>query len=145
MDDPKWTPKMVAVYLEDAAGTLRRLPPVRAQGFVTAWPPIVRNYWEAIGWDETEVRLGPPSAKAIDQMDRTLLWLRWLERDDQRIVWDRANHRVWKAIAHERHIDRSTAWRRWTYAMVTVAVRLNAQDVASCCNTFPCNTPPAIW
>lgn len=125
MGEPHWTREMVAAWLEEAADTLRRLPRVRVQGYVTAWPPIVHDYWEAFGWDETEARLGPPSAKAIDRMDCSLLWLRWLEREDQRIVWDRANGRPWKAIAHDYGIDRSTAWRHWNYAMGSIAVRLN--------------------
>lgn len=131
MAEPHWTPKMVAVYLEEAADTLRRLPPVKVRGYVTTWPPIVRDYWEAFGWDEVRVRLGPPSAKAIDQMDRTLLWLRWLDVADHRLVWSRACGRPWKAIAHEFGCDRTTAWRRWTYAMITIAARLNAREKAA--------------
>ena len=126
MTDPHWTPKMVAVYLEQAADTIRRLPPVKVQGHASSWPQIVRDFWEAYGWDETRVRLGPPSAAAIDQMDVTLLWLRWLEPDDARLVWKRANGRHWKVIAHEYGIDRTTAWRRWMYALVVIAARLNA-------------------
>jgi hypothetical protein len=37
----------------------------------------------------------------------------------------------WKAIAHARGIDRSTAWRRWTCAMITIAARLNAESDAT--------------
>lgn len=129
MADVHWTPKMAAVYLEEAADTLRRLPAVRVQGYASSWPPIVRDFWDAYGWEETEVRLGPPSAAAIDQMDVTLSWLRWLDRDDARLVWGRANRRPWKAIAHDFSIDRTTAWRRWTYALAVIAARLNA------CNT----------
>lgn len=126
MADVQWTPKMVAVYLEQAADTLRRLPPVRVQGYASTWPPIVRDFWEAYGWEETRVRSGPPRPAAIDQMDATLLWLRWLELDDSRLVWSRANGRPWKVIAHEFGIDRTTAWRRWMYALVVIAARLNA-------------------
>ncbi len=142
MDEPHWTPKMVAVYLEEAADTLRRLPPVKVRGYVSAWPPVLRDFWEAYGREEVQVRPGPPSAKAIDQMDRTLLWLRWLDRDESRLVWRRACRRPWKAITYEFGCDRTTAWRRWTYAMITIATRLNAQEAATCCNTLPCNTSP---
>jgi hypothetical protein len=44
-------------------------------------------------------------------MEQTLLWLRWIERDDQRIVWARANGRPWKAIAHDLGVERTTAFR----------------------------------
>ena len=124
-DDLDWTPKMIEARLEEAADTLRRLPPVKVQGYFSTWPPIVRSFWEAFGWHETEVRLGPPRAKAIDRMDETLLWLRWLEPDEIRLVWLRAEGVRWKVIAHRFSIDRSTAWRHWTYALIKIASRLN--------------------
>ena len=121
-----WTARMVAVYLEEAADTLRRLPEKRVQGYGSTWPDIVQDTWDAYGQSEARTRLGPPTARAIDQMDRTLPWLRWLDGDDQKLVWERANGRRWKAIAGTRGIDRSTAWRRWSYAVHVIAARLNA-------------------
>ncbi|CAK0756688.1 DUF6362 domain-containing protein [Azospirillaceae bacterium] len=126
MAEIHWTPKIVEVYLNEAADTLRRLPEKRIQGYVSAWPDIVHDEIEDCDLNERRPRLGPPSAQAIDQMERTLLWLRWLDRDDQKLVWDRANGRPWKVISRERGIDRTTGWRRWTYALVIIAARLNA-------------------
>ncbi len=126
MAEPHWTPKLVAVHLEDAADTLRRLPNRRVGGYARAWPEIVREYWEAFGWHEVELRPIPPAPGAIDRMDEVLRWLWWLERDEARLVWARATGRPWKAIAYEHGIDRTTAWRRWTYALITIAARLNA-------------------
>ncbi len=137
-----WTPRLVEAYLAEAADTLRRLPEQRVQGYVSAWPEIIRDAWEAYGWAEGPTRPGPPTARAIDQMDVTLLWLRWLDRDDQKIVWDRANRRPWKAIAFDHGIDRSTAWRRWTYGLVTIAARLSAQSVATPSQHFSVQHPP---
>ena len=131
MAEVHWTPKLVEAYLAEAADTLRRLPEPRVRGYGSSWPEVIREAWEAYGWTEAPLRLGPPSAEAIDQMDQTLLWLRWLDRDDQKIVWGRANRRPWKAIAHEYGIDRTTGWRRWTYALVVIAAHLNARDVAT--------------
>jgi hypothetical protein len=136
MSDIHWTPKLVAIYLEEAAETLRRLPPVKVQGYFSTWPPVLREFWEAYGRDELEVRLGPPSGRAIDQMDETMLWLRWLEIEDAKLVWERAGGRPWKIIAHRWGIDRSTAWRRWTYALVTIAAKLNSRKLQE----KPCNT-----
>lgn len=144
MDDPHWTPKMVAFYLEEAADTLRRLPEKRIQGYRSTWPEIIHDFWDAFGWEEAHARRGPPSPAAIDRMDVVLPWLRWLERDEARLVWLRANGRPWKLITHEFGVDRTTAWRRWTYAMITIAARLNAEGVATSCNTFPCNTAPLV-
>ncbi|EME71018.1 hypothetical protein H261_05514 [Paramagnetospirillum caucaseum] len=136
MDDLYWTPKMVAVYLEEAADTLRRLPPVKVQGYASTWPPMVREYWDAYGWEEAAVRLGPPTTKAIDQMDETLVWLRWLDLNDSRLVWRRACGRPWKAITHEFGVDRTTAWRHWTSALVTMSTKLNSlKRQEKSCNT----------
>jgi hypothetical protein len=69
-------------------------------------------------------------------MDETMLWLRWLEIEDAKLVWERAGGRPWKIIAHRWGIDRSTAWRRWTYALVTIAAKLNSRKLQE----KPCNT-----
>jgi hypothetical protein len=124
MVESHWTPELVEAYLAEAADTLRRLPEKRVRGYFSSWPDIVLDACEAYGWEDAKTRLGPPTARAIDQMDRTLLWLRWLDRSDQKIVWDRANGRGWKAIAYEHSINRTTAWRRWCYALCLIATRL---------------------
>ena len=128
MAEPHWTPKMVAVYLEEAADTLRRLPNRRVGGYVSAWPEIVRDYWEAFGWHDAEVRPIPPSPKAIDQMDRALPWLYWLDPEEAKLVWERACGVPWKIIEIRRGVSRSTAWRHWITALATIAARLNAGD-----------------
>jgi len=128
MVDPHWTPKTVEARLEEAADTLRRLPAVKVQGYFSTWPPIIRDFWEAFGWNEAEVRLGPPMPKAIDRMDETMLWLQWLEPDELRLVWLRAEGVRWKVIAHRFGMNRSTAWRHWTYALIKIATRLNSVD-----------------
>jgi len=130
MAEAPWTPKRVAARLEEAADTLRRLPPVRVQGYASNWPPIVRDAHEAYGWDETRVRLGPPAPDAIDRMDEALVWLRWLEPDEVRLVWLRAERVRWKLVAHRLRADRSTAWRWWLCALAKIAGRLNGAESA---------------
>jgi Domain of unknown function (DUF6362) len=126
MLEPHWTPKMVAVYVEEAADTLRRLPNRRAGGYVSAWPEIVRDYWEAFGWHDAEVRPIPPSPKAVDRMDEALAWLAWLEPGERQLVWLRAEGLPWKRITHRLGIGRTTAWHRWTVALLKITTRLNA-------------------
>jgi len=126
MAENGWTPKDVAEHLEEAARTLRRLPPVTVRGFFSTWPPIIREFWEAFGWNAVEVRPGPASSDAIDRMDAALGWLLCLEPDEVRLVWLRAEGVRWKSIAHRFGIDRSTAWRHWTCALIKIAAQLNA-------------------
>lgn len=125
MPDPSWTPKTVAEAVEEAAHTLRRLPPVKVRGYVSSWPPTIREFWEAYGWHDTKVRLGPPAPDAIDRMDEVLHWLLILEPDEVRLVWLRAEGVRWKSIAYRFGIDRSTAWRHWTFALIKIAAHLN--------------------
>lgn len=121
-----WAPGMVEARLEEAADTLRRLPAVKVQGYFSTWPPIIRDFWEAFGRHDAEVRLGPATPAAIDRMDETLLWLRWLEPDEVRLVWLRAEGVRWKLICARFGIGRTTAWYRWSTALGKIAVRLNA-------------------
>lgn len=124
MADP-WTPKLVEARIEEAADTLRRLPEERVRTTRSTWPPIIRDFWEMYGVEPARLRLGPPSAAAIDRMDQTLEWLRWLEADDARIVWLRACDVRWKVICWRMGCDRPTLWRRWVAALVLIAGRLN--------------------
>lgn len=120
-----WTAKLVEARLEEAADTLRRLPSIKVQGYFSTWPPIIRDFWDAFGWHDAEVRLGPPSPQAIDLMDETLQWLRWLEPDEVRLVWLRAEGVRWKLICARFGVGRTTAWHRWSGALEKIAARLS--------------------
>jgi Domain of unknown function (DUF6362) len=66
-----------------------------------------------------------PSPAAISRMEETFTWLTWLERDDARIVWLRAENVPWKPICWRVGLSRKTAWQRWVAALVTVSNRLS--------------------
>ena len=120
-----WTPNRVEARLEEAATTLRRLPSVKMQGYFSAWPPIVHDFWEAFGRHGAQARPDPPSPAAIDRMDESMLWLRWLEPDETRLVWLRAEGVRWKLICSQFGVGRTTAWHRWSVALAKIAGRLN--------------------
>jgi len=123
----EWTPKRVEVELQEAADTMRKLPRPRVAGFFNTWPEVMRSSWEAYGWDGDATARGFATPREVTRMEAVMVWLRWLERDEQKIVWARANGKPWKVIAYEHGIDRTTAWRRWTCALVTIAARLNGE------------------
>ena len=75
------------------------------------------------------MRLPPPSPAAITRMEEALLWLRWLEVDDAKLVWERADRRPWKAICWQFGIARATADRRYRYGLSVMAWRLNGRRV----------------
>lgn len=130
MSETHWTPRLVEAYLAEAADTLRRLPEPRSQRYRNNWPEIVRGSVQ-INCSVVGLTHPNPSPLAIDQMEATVLWLRWLAPAAQKIVWDRANGHPWKAIAFNYGIDRTTAWRHWSSALVMIAARLNGASDAT--------------
>ena len=123
----EWTPRLVAAFLADAAqrhGSLgeRELPET-----LKTWSKVTHPGLDMHFDAKRASRSRPLSPRAMAQRKAALCWLQWLDDDVQRMAWDRANGRPWKAIAHAHGVDRSTAWRRWTCAMVMIAARLNAQ------------------
>lgn len=119
----------VADRLEQAAQTLRRLPPVRVRGYFGAWPPIMHEAIYAYGWEETRIKLGPPSARHISEMDEALRWLMWLEREEVTLVWLRACDLKWKKI------HRILGWSvrklqyDWRIALAKIEYRLANPDM----------------
>ena len=127
----KWDGKMVAARLEEAAETMKRLPQsgLKPAGYISSWPTVLQEFYEAYGWNDLQVRLGPPTSDAIDQMDESLSWLRWLELEQVRLVWLRAERVPWKLIMTRIGVSRATAWRMWASALVIIATRLNLAGV----------------
>jgi predicted DNA-binding protein (UPF0251 family) len=130
MDD--WTIEDVAARFEDAVTTGRRLPQVRAGGYGSAWPPVLRQEWERLATDDTPVWRPPPDPKAIERMLEAMRWVQWLEVETRHLVWMRAKHYEWHQIARRFGCDRTTAWRRWQKALATVADHLNKKAINYC-------------
>ena len=72
-----------------------------------------------------------PGPRDITQAEEALLWLRWLEKNDARLVWLRANGKPWKPICWELGVSRPTANRRLEYGLAVIAWRLNGRSVPS--------------
>jgi hypothetical protein len=123
-----WTPEVVEERLVEAADVLKRLPEVRVQGYFSVWPSIVPEFSDLIGREPPRLRRPPPSPDAISRMERTMPWLRWLEPDDAKLVWARAEGSRWKLICWRFGVSRATAHRRWQYALSLIAWRLNGRQ-----------------
>ena len=61
-------------------------------------------------------------------MDEALSWLLWLDVAERQLVWLRAEGLPWKWITRRLGIGRTTAWQRWTMALLKITVRLNTTD-----------------
>lgn len=123
-----WTPATVDARLESAADVFRMLPEVKPQSYFNAWPEYFHSFADKVG-QQPQMRRPRPSPREITQAEETLLWLRWLEPGDARLLWLRANRTQWKSICWELGISRATANRRWQYAIAVIVWRLNGKTV----------------
>ena len=123
-----WTRTMVEDRIETAAEVFRALPGVRPQGYSNAWPEYFHSFGDKVG-QQPETRPPRPGPRAITEAEATLRWLRWLEPQDARLVWLRANRTAWKPICWEFGISRATANRRWEYGLSVITWRLNGKRV----------------
>ena len=119
-----WDGKMVADRMEEATATLKRLPDEKVRQLKSNWPETV-PVWGDYGDEKTRLRLGPPSPDAIDRMDQTLGWLRWLEPAQARLVWARAERIPWKLILRQLGGGRETARQKLRAALSIIVSHLN--------------------
>ena len=124
----EWTAAQVEDRLESAANVFAQLPAVKPTGYFNAWPEYFHSFADKVG-QEPQMRRPRPSPRQITEAEEAMLWLRWLEKDDARLVWLRANRTPWKPICWELGISRATANRRWQYGIAVIVWRLNGRRV----------------
>lgn len=139
MTDRDWTADDVADHFEEAFRTLRKLPPVKVQGYFNTWPQIVRTRQEIAAMEPQPMRVRPSRA-AITRLEQTFDWMLWIEEEERKLVWGRAARVPWKQLCWAMGCDRTTAWRRWQIALTKIAARLNAKSPRSVA-TLLCSTP----
>ena len=124
-----WTPACVEARLHEAADVMARLPEVRVQGYFNLWPKVLHEFSDLVGQEPVRLKRPPPLPDAISRMEETLGWLRWLEADDTKLAWARAERTPWKMICWRFGISRATAHRRWQYVLSLIAWRLNGRKL----------------
>lgn len=118
------TERHVEERIREAVRTLRRLPEERVMGFVSLWPPIRHDAVEILNMEKLPMRLGPPMADEITRMEEVLfVWLKWLEPDERRLVWLRAEKVRWKLICSRLGVGRTKAWEMYCKALARIAAR----------------------
>lgn len=121
-----WTTAMVQDRLENAADVFRQLPAVKPTGYFNAWPEYFHTFADQVG-QEPRMRRPRPSPRQITHAEEAMLWLRWLEKDDARLAWLRANGKPWKPICWELGVSRTAANKRWEYGIALITWRLNGR------------------
>ena len=122
----KWTEDIVKNWLEDAIRTMRKLPPVRVQGYRSSWSlDVVYTEMEMLQMERKPIKW-PASGFDIDRLDMILEWVQWIdETDDRHLVWRRAKRLPWKILCRELGASRATLWRRWKLVISMIVGRLN--------------------
>lgn len=122
-----WTVIDVMDRFEEAASTLKCLPRVKVQGYFNVYPAVVRTAVELLQAEKLPMELGPPSAGAISRMEETILWIFFLQdEDERRLIWLRAERIRWKPICKRLGIGRTTAHYKHRLALFKIVTRLNA-------------------
>lgn len=83
----------VADEMKEALRTLRRLPPARHSSpspYRAAWPDIVRSVAEVYAMHAVKMPPIPPSARAIERMDRALSWLSLVSERERKLLLAKA-------------------------------------------------------
>ncbi len=124
----EWTMPEVADRFQEAVRTLRRLPPVKKNGYFNTWPSIVYTTAEVLQMEVQPLRLGPPSAEAISRMEATIEWIFLLDTEEERrIIWLRAARVPWRPICYQLGCKRTTAHHKHKMALSKIVTRLNAK------------------
>ena len=80
----QWTATDVANQFEEAISTLKRLPPVRVQGYFKVWPDIIHSPQELSMQEAQPLRL-VASPVAITRLEQTLSWTHWLTVEERNV------------------------------------------------------------
>ncbi|WP_372095851.1 DUF6362 family protein [Tistrella mobilis] len=114
----------VKALFDEAAQTLRRLPPAeRPQRARISWDDLGVGSGRPMGGRrEAEGRGLAPDAGQISRLDLALEISLRLEPVHRRIIWARAEGRLWKVIAGDLGLDRTTCWRHWQRALGQAAL-----------------------
>ena len=123
-----WTIARVQDRLELAADVMRSAPGVRPQGYFNAWPEYFHSFADKVG-QKPKMRRPLPSPRMITEADEAMLWLRWLEIDDAKLLWLRATRTPWKPICWQFGLSRQHANRRWRYGLAVIVWRLRGKDL----------------
>jgi len=113
----KLNEQQVIARLKEAMSTIRRLPPVKVQGYFNAWPDMVYSEIEIMRMDRKPKKLAA-SPDAIARMEEAVSWVNLLKKADERqMVWMRANGVPWNEICKKLAISRVTASKRYRNAL----------------------------
>ncbi len=131
-DIQNWTAEDVADAIDNVAVTLKKLPPVKVQGYFNVWPQIVLSDKEiASAMPSPSAFRLTASAHDISMIDVVSTWMLWLDVNDRHLLWMRAFKKPWKEVCMHLGMCRSTLQRQRTKALTKISQRLNDHKILS--------------
>lgn len=113
----------VKALFDEAIHTLRRLPPAeRPMRARVSWDELGLGVDRPAGRGVAASRGLAPGAAEISRLDLALEISLKLDPLHRRIIWARAEGRLWKVIAGDLNLDRTTCWRHWQRALAQAAL-----------------------
>ncbi|MBQ8464764.1 MAG: hypothetical protein IJ545_02005 [Alphaproteobacteria bacterium] len=100
-----------------AAKIMRRLPPVKVQGYFCSWPKFCADEDDIHSSNEVWLM---PLPEEIEKMEEILDWLKFIEMEQRRIVWLRSCGMGWKQISARTHRGRSSLIRDFNASLKTI-------------------------
>lgn len=129
MDKTYWTASLVEERMEEAASVLKRMPPVKVEGYFGVWPTIVPEFSDLVGREPRPMKRPCPSPSEISRMEEALWWTVELDPTDAKIAWMKAYGKRWREICAKVGLPKTTAARHWFYALCVIAWQLNGKPV----------------
>ena len=66
-----------------------------------------------------------PTSDDITEMEEVLfVWISWLDIDERKLVWQRAERVRWKIICAQFGVGRTKAWEMYKCALGKIAARI---------------------
>ena len=95
MSDKVWTMKAVAQEIKFAAEVMKRLPPVKVQGYHNTWPSVLFDVYERLA-NEPRRKIIAFNPVEITRMEEVIFeWLKVLDAEETKLVWARAEAVSW--------------------------------------------------
>jgi hypothetical protein len=117
--------------IDQAAETLRRLPPVRVRGYRSNWPTIIYSANEAYGWEPSKHVKSIPTGQEIDEMEEVVDWFLKIKKQSEltpyetKLIWWRAFGDKWDAIKYKTGYGETKLRADWKRAIIKTMLFVN--------------------
>lgn len=118
------TEQYVESRMRSAVLTLKRMPAVKVQGYISLWPNVIREPLEILQMEPNLLKIRPSSRDITELEEILFYWLPLLTVDERKLLWLRAYRTPWKAICWQFGCGRTKAWEMYKHVLGKIAMRI---------------------